>query len=183
MYKSFFFCRIVGTAGRQIVVGHNLCPDKSTLKIRVDLSCRLRRFCSSGDRPCAYLRLSGSQIADQSEKAVACLDQLLKPRLCKSQFLQEQLPFIVLKLCDLLLDLGAYYKNLTLLRLGILPHSLYPCIGSAVICKLILRNICRKDHRLVSEKIIRSQKRQFVLILRLKHLSKLPFLQMRLEPF
>ena len=149
----------------------------------MDLSCRLRCFCPFFDRPSTNFRLSRGQIADQPEEAVTCLDQFLQPGFLKSQVLQKHLLLILFQFCDLLLDLRTNHKHFTVFICRIFTHALYPCIRSAVIREIILFHICRKNNRFVSQEIVALQPCLLVLILNsVKCLSKLSFLQMRLDP-
>ena len=76
------------------------------------------------DRPRADFRLACGQIADQSQKMVACADQFFQPGLFQSQIIQEHLLLIIIQLGNLFLDLRAhdkYFAVLLLLRTRALP--------------------------------------------------------------
>ena len=168
----------MGSACRQVVIADHLGADKSSLEIRVDLACRLGRLCPAFDCPRAHFRLACGQIADQSQQMVACLDQFLKPGLLKPQIIQEHLLLLIVKLRDLLFDLCAHDEHFTVLPGSILTDRLYARVGRAVIRQVILRHICREDHRFRGQQVISRQPCLLVFIIRDKALCHLIILKM-----
>ena len=121
--RPFFFrCRMCSTC-HKVIIADNFRTDKSAFKIRMDLSCRLRRFRSSLDRPCTDFRFSRRQVTDQTEKMITCADQFFKTRLFQSQFLKEHRLFVIIKLGKSLLLSPHIQRTLHSPRL---PHTHEP---------------------------------------------------------
>ena len=57
-HQPFFFCCYHAATRHQILICDHFRADKSTLKVRMDLSCRLWSLCSFFDRPCSGLIFS-----------------------------------------------------------------------------------------------------------------------------
>ena len=91
--RPFSFAAAYCSTCHKVIIADNFRTDKSAFKIRMDLSCRLRRFRSSLDRPCTDFRFSRRQVTDQTEKMITCADQFFKTRLFQSQFLKGTSPF------------------------------------------------------------------------------------------
>ena len=64
--ESFFFGCIVASLLYKIIIAYDLCTDKSSLKVRMNLTCCLRCLCSSLNGPCTALIRSCRQVADQT---------------------------------------------------------------------------------------------------------------------
>lgn len=86
--QTLFFGCCVTSACDQIIIRYNLCTDKSSFKVRMDLSSCLRCLCSFCDRPCTDFRLTCCQVTDKSKQFIACFDQFFQTRL----FLIQDLP-------------------------------------------------------------------------------------------
>ena len=150
----------------------------------MDLSCCLWCFRSFFDRPCTDFRFSCCQVTDQSEKAVACLDQLFKARFLKSQFFQEHALFIIIKFRNLLLNFRTYNEYFTVLSFCILTDCLYSRITCTIICKIIFCHICSKNDRLVGQKIVAFQPLLFIFVIDIiKALCHLSIFQMCFNSF
>ena len=110
---------------------------------------------------------------------VACPDQLLQSRLFQPQVIEEHLLLIIIQLGDLFLDLSAHYKHFAALLRSVFADSLHSRIGSAVVSQVILRHICREDHRLRCQQIVACKPRLLVLVVSHKALCQLILFQMR----
>ena len=145
----------------------------------MDLSCRLRRFRSSLDRPCTDFRFSRRQVTDQTEKMITCADQFFKTRLFQSQFLKEHRLFVIIKLGNLFFYLRTYNEHFTVLACRILTNRLYSFIVRTIVRKVVLRYICRKNNRFCSQKIITCKPLLLVLVICHKAFRHFIVFQMR----
>ena len=129
----------------------------------MDLACGLGSFGADLDGPCAGLILTGGKEAHEAKGRVAGLDQLVEACLGDAQVLEEHGFFVVVKLRDLRLDAGADDKD-TAVGLGrVLTDLLHTFIVSAVVGKVVFRDVCRINDGLVGQKVVGLQ--PFFLIL------------------
>ena len=143
----------------------------------MDLTGCLRCLCSDLDGPCSCLVLTCCQETHKSKKMIACAYKFLKAGLCKSKILKEHLSLIFIKLRDLFLDLSTDYKYLTVLSGCIFAYSLNMTVVPAVICNIILCNICSIDHRFCSKKVVCCKPCILILVLCLKSDGKIALLK------
>ena len=152
-HKSLFLRGRVRAAVQKILIIHNLGLDKAALEIRVDLSGSLGRLGADLDGPGACLLLPGRQVADESENAVAGGDELFQAGFLKAQLFQKHLLFILVKLCDFLLDLGTDDEDLAAVCRGELLNLADIGIVCPVVGQIRLAYVGSKNHRLPGQKI------------------------------
>ena len=148
----------------------------------MDLSGRLGRLRSVLDRPGAGLRLAGRQVTDESQQAVARLNQFLKSRFLQAQILQEHGLLIVVQLRDLLLNLRADHEYLAAILRRVFPHRLHMGIGRAVVRQVVFLDIGCKNHRLAGQKVIARKPLLLILVVRREADGHLAILQPGLHP-
>ena len=167
----------------KMIVGNHLCPDKTAFKIRMDLSCRLRRLRALCNGPCPGLVGPRSQETDETKNMITGPDQFFQSRFCKTKILQKHFLLILIQLRNLLLDLGTDHKNLGSFFPGKFPYLIHLFISDGLIRQFILRHIGRIDHRFRRKQIIFIKPCRFILIRQFKVLRQTAILQKRFEPF
>ena len=105
-------------AGDEVVKRDHLRADKAALKVGVDLSCRLGRLGTLLDRPGAHLRLTGGEVGDQPQQAVALVDQTVETALLQPEIAEEHFLLFLVHLDDLRLHLGTDRQHACILLCG-----------------------------------------------------------------
>ena len=147
----------------------------------MNLSGCLRSLCSFFDRPGADLLLTCRKETHESQQAVAGSNQFVKARLLQAKILQKSLLLVIFQLRDLLLNLRADNEDFRTGLFRILADSGNIRILCSVIRRVILRDICRKDHRLRRQKVILGNPFLLFLVRGLKGDRRLSVLQMGLQ--
>ena len=120
-HKSFFLDRRKGTAVQKFLLDYDLSSYEASLKIRVDLSCCLRRLCPLLYGPSPGLLLPCSQEGHKTKKVVAGLYELVKAGLLKAEALQILSLLLVVKRGYVVLCRCGYDEYSVSGFLGLLP--------------------------------------------------------------
>ena len=136
----------------------------------MDLTGGLGRLGALRDRPRAHLGLSGGQIGDQSQQAVAGVDQAIQTGLGKAHVREKQLLFLRLKPGDLRFNLRGNRQHTGMLLVRYLLHRLEIRIVLHAVLEIGLRHVRRINDRLVRQQ--RDSGEQLCLLRRALHTAR-----------
>ena len=161
-------------------VRHDGGADEAALEIAVDLAGGLRRLGALLDRPCADLLGSCGQEADEPQKPVARLDELIETGFVHAHFFKKRLLFVRIELRDLFLKLRADGHRLRALVLCDLVERLHIAVRLAA--EVVLADVRHVDDGLRGEKEQPSDRLLLVLV-RFKRADRFAALEVRVDAF